>query len=133
MKLLLHLLTSLHGPERRLLRESERAPPSAQTAQWRRGFPDRWRWGIDAGASLGHRRSGYLPARMALGTRWERVSAGGQRLDPRHGKAPAAWRSSPPTAAPRRASNRLVADRCRNYNRYKAICQIVPNGGMRTG
>ena len=36
---------------------------------------DRWRWGINTGASLGHRRSGYLPARMALGTRWERVSS----------------------------------------------------------
>ena len=49
---------SIHGPERRLLRESERAPPSVQTAQWWRGFPDRWRWGINAGALLGHHRRG---------------------------------------------------------------------------
>ena len=49
---------SPNGTERRLLRESERAPPSAQTAQWWRGFPDRWRWGINAGALLGHHRRG---------------------------------------------------------------------------
>jgi hypothetical protein len=43
-----------------------------------------------------------------------------QRLQPRHASligatdaaAPAAWRSSPPTAAPRRASADLVAERC---------------------
>jgi hypothetical protein len=106
---------------------------------------DRRRWGINAGASLGHQRRGIAGAsakiRILAGRatiaarrspavpvdraancgrtrtlRQRRLSLGG-RSTPRlsaaaDAAAPAAWRSSPPCAAPRRASADLVAERC---------------------
>ena len=133
---------SPNGTERRLLRDRTSAPPSARVTPMMAPLSDRQRWGINAGASLGHHRATIgarcklrahtIPAEarcarpmidaadlrsLCLLSAVRPAGAAEPYSSPRlsaaaHAAAPAAWRSSPPSAAPRRASADLVAERC---------------------